>query len=179
MSTKIYNGWRFKGTMPELMEAIKPLRSECLNRAVDNLLRIFENREEDNLWGFQTKLMTSDSRKQINQFEEDVGIDATLVVYPIDIHFQLLQVFIGHRGNDPIFDKLAENDDRFEYYGYWNNTDPEEGISEEDWNQREKDWDEVLPSGIPSQDGATIMLTPETFGVFYQASEKLPKKVVV
>lgn len=36
-------------------------------------------------------------------------------------------------------DLLVENG-VFTEYGYWNNTDPEEGISEEDWETRAKAW---------------------------------------
>lgn len=40
-------------------------------------------------------------------------------------------------------------------YSYWNNTDPEEGVSEKDWNQR------ALPgNGIPCENGFNITLHP-------------------
>lgn len=40
------------------------------------------------------------------------------------------------------------------YYGYWNNTDPDEEASDEEWEQRKRDWDEALPGlGIPMENG--------------------------
>lgn len=46
-------------------------------------------------------------------------------------------------------------------YGYWNNTDPEEGISEEDWELREKDWNEALSgSGVPADTSMTFTILP-------------------
>lgn len=44
-------------------------------------------------------------------------------------------------------------------YGYWNNTDPDENCSEEEWNQRELDWREGLINcspPIPSHNGFTF-----------------------
>lgn len=37
----------------------------------------------------------------------------------------------------------------FQEYGYWNNTDQPDGITDEEWDLREKNWDKMLPSGVP------------------------------
>jgi hypothetical protein len=39
-------------------------------------------------------------------------------------------------------------------YGYWDNTDPDETATEEEWEQRKKDWSHVLldDSGVPSNE---------------------------
>lgn len=40
------------------------------------------------------------------------------------------------------------------YYGYWNNSMPDEDASNEEWEQRERDWEEALPGvGIPMENG--------------------------
>ncbi|MBS1722757.1 MAG: hypothetical protein JSS66_07125 [Armatimonadetes bacterium] len=36
-------------------------------------------------------------------------------------------------------------------YGYWNNTDQLEGVSEEEWDMRAKEWEAVMPSFRPTQ----------------------------
>jgi len=176
MSIKIYNGWRFKGTMPELMQAIQPLKAECFDNAVANLLRIFERQPEDSLWAYQTRLMKDGGKEQL---KIDIGTDATLVVYPLGVDVQLLQVFMGHRGNDPIFDKFAESDERFEFYGYWDNTDPDEETTEEEWSKRKEDWEKILLgeglSGIPKKEGLNAYLTPDTFSIFLNANDRLVK----
>lgn len=42
----------------------------------------------------------------------------------------------------------------FEYYGYWNNTDKPENISQKKWNERGIEWNDVLmPDYIPSKHG--------------------------
>ena len=33
-------------------------------------------------------------------------------------------------------------------HGYWDNTDPEEGVGEEDWERRKKDWERALGEGM-------------------------------
>lgn len=38
-----------------------------------------------------------------------------------------------------------------EDYAYWDNTDPDPTVSEDDWEEREEVWDRVLPLGIPAQ----------------------------
>lgn len=48
---------------------------------------------------------------------------------------------------------------RIKDYHYQNQTDIPEEITDEEWKQREKDWDEVMPSGVPAIDGISITLT--------------------
>jgi hypothetical protein len=46
------------------------------------------------------------------------------------------------------------------YYGYWNNTDKPDDLSDEDWDKRENDWDKALSKGhgIPNKCGMGIDL---------------------
>ena len=49
-----------------------------------------------------------------------------------------------------------------EDYHYQDQTDRPDGISKEDWKQREADWDKAMPSWIPANDGIVIeMLNSE------------------
>lgn len=43
-----------------------------------------------------------------------------------------------------------------EDYHYQNQTDKPDGVSESEWDERERYWDEVMPSGIPSTDGMVV-----------------------
>lgn len=45
-----------------------------------------------------------------------------------------------------------------EDYHYQNQTDRPENITEKDWKQREIDWDNVMPSWIPKNDGIVITI---------------------
>ena len=54
---------------------------------------------------------------------------------------------------------LLYKKDYLEYYGYWNNTDPPENVTEKAWAHREKIWNEALKKdGIPSQNGFSVDL---------------------
>lgn len=45
-------------------------------------------------------------------------------------------------------------------YGYWDNTDQEEGVSDEDWERRGEDWEEALGRNwVPSLNGFTAEIT--------------------
>ena len=56
---------------------------------------------------------------------------------------------------------ILESQDWAEPYGYWDNTDPEKGVSKKEWDRRERDWDAALPSpSIPAQCGFTVTLHP-------------------
>lgn len=45
-------------------------------------------------------------------------------------------------------------------YGYWNNTDQPDGITDGEWEKRKEDWDIALPgAGIPSREGSTVHMT--------------------
>lgn len=50
-------------------------------------------------------------------------------------------------------------------YGYWNNTDPLEGIDDEQWKQRGENWDEILKdfSYTPNMNGFIAELTRKMF----------------
>lgn len=64
--------------------------------------------------------------------------------------FQLSIVFIPHGSYmysivySENFTKLWENQEGVEYYPYWNNTDPPENLSWDEWKEREREWGEVL-----------------------------------
>lgn len=55
---------------------------------------------------------------------------------------------------------LWETYEEVSFYGYWNNVDPDENCTEEEWEQRRKDWNIALPGiGIPSENGMTIKIS--------------------
>lgn len=47
-------------------------------------------------------------------------------------------------GGEPTHNLKWEIPDWIEEYGYWNNTDPPDDITQEDWDQRYSDWDAVF-----------------------------------
>lgn len=80
--------------------------------------------------------------------------------YTLFIPFGGYQNFMFH------IKEIAIEEVGFREYGYWNNTDPLDDISEEEWNQREQDWDFL---GVPSEDGFYYQLgstSPSVLGVW-------------
>lgn len=74
----------------------------------------------------------------------------------IDTKFK---IYLFPRGDDTLFMvdceqeemiKILTDEDWVEDYHYQNASDRPDSISEKDWRQREEDWDEVMPSGIPA-----------------------------
>lgn len=50
----------------------------------------------------------------------------------------ILAIFIGDNKN---MQSIFANNKSVEYYGYWNNVDPPEDVTDDEWDQRKKDWD--------------------------------------
>src|ERR1019366_7183698 len=52
--------------------------------------------------------------------------------------------------------KIIDNDSKFSEYGYWDNTDQPDGVSNREWRQRYNDWKKALNDfGAPSDNGMT------------------------
>lgn len=59
------------------------------------------------------------------------------------------------------FRQLWASQPGVEEYGYWDNTDQPEGISNKAWKARGKEWQKAMPSYIPAQSGFTIEFIPK------------------
>lgn len=63
-------------------------------------------------------------------------------------------------------------------YGYWNNCDKPDGISDEEWEQRRHDWDIVLPGiGVPRENGPVRYLVDSKNIVKYIPFEEIKKDI--
>ena len=92
----------------------------------------------------------------------------------------LLFITFGNAFTDILF-KLIQNEDEFvaaykiEEYGYWNNADPPENISDIEWEKREKDWNKALPGlGISARCGlcsCNIFNDEDMFSIFKMAND--------
>ena len=60
-------------------------------------------------------------------------------------------------------------------YGYWDNTDPLEGINYGQWQQRGKDWDDMLKdfNSVPSMNGLVAELTREMYHYIPMQADKI------
>ena len=100
----------------------------------------------------------------------------SIVLFPKDENTLLFQTF-GKHINQFMNEIMEGKHEQFQAqydikdYHYQNQTDQPEDISDETWQERSDTWDKVMPSGIPSKDGITIILTEIDN---YYALEKAP-----
>lgn len=94
-----------------------------------------------------------------------LGLKNEIALFPLDKAHTLFMVF-GEQIRKIMGNILTGNEwkaFREEYgirdYHYQNQVEKPEYISDEEWEQRRKDWDMVLTSGIPSNDGLIVNLT--------------------
>lgn len=99
---------------------------------------------------------------------------------------RLLFITYGNIFTDYLYELIKTNDEFvskycIEEYGYWNNTDPPEGVTDEEWAQREQDWNQALPGpGIPSRCGlctAEILDPEQLFSIFRICADGRLKKI--
>lgn len=93
---------------------------------------------------------------------DDTYFKTTLVVLPLNKSKMLLMTYPNAFTNILLelisTDKAFANKYGLEEYHYQDQTDKPNSISSAQWAKRKKDWDEALPSGIPSKDGICINL---------------------
>lgn len=67
-------------------------------------------------------------------------------------------VFFTHFFDGHIWDEyVKKHKPAIEYFGYWDNTDPDEEVSEEEWEYRKEVWDNIFPGHkSPAETGFTI-----------------------
>lgn len=129
------------------------------DRAFLNLSSIPEN----GVWGKAVDCM-------IDQLSKETITNANSIIeYALDTLFEICVypltnttwLIVPFSRCEEAKDFFFENE-VFEYYGYWNNTDPDEDVTEEEWKQREEDWYTALPGiGIPAHEMFTITLCPD------------------
>lgn len=108
--------------------------------------------------------------QRTNHRDPQVDLDANVVYIPLED--KTLAMFYGEQ--DAI-KKLWEQEEQVAYYGYWNNTDPDEDCSDEEWEQRKNDWEVALPGyTLPLEAG----IIAEFVKGFPNKSELSPKRIV-
>ncbi|MFW6219340.1 MAG: hypothetical protein ACOC33_00600 [bacterium] len=171
MSTKIYNGYKLKNNMSfqkitifcqmigDLIneEREKLIVSLFTNIFIDDLICILSGGypQDKNLKFlisfeiYNEYKKRSDKIKQTKQRDPLYDFEFEIVFIPIKN--KILCLLYTEQSN---FIKIWENQSEIEEYGYWNNTDKPENLSEKDWDKRKIDWDEALPNySIPSNRG--------------------------
>ena len=195
MSTKIYNGYKLPNmSLVELhdfcMKFKKDIREEleklyvsklsllatniidnikCGFFTTDSIKEYFNNynsKDKDTIlpslaaeiymYECRKKIKISNERDPFNDFSFDVTFFPT-------INNILAIIFTEQK----TFKEIWESQLGVEYYGYWNNTDPIDGISYEDWEKRGDEWDKVLGDDfVPALNGLTFDPIADNYPAF-------------
>ena len=174
MSTKIYNGFKFKtNDIQELHNHMNDLRKEfrqiadgmLLDQMTEDCYSLFDRRTM-NPEIVQEPVMTFVINEMYKRQEEvrvkqvrDPSIDFSfeICVYPHNGEFY--GQFFTEQG---MLSKILKEKDFYEDFTYWNNVDEPEGMSAEEWQARSDTWDEILEpyDYVPSRAGFTYEIVP-------------------
>jgi len=179
MSTKIYNGYKINNInslleLKEFCQRITPIFEEAqkqllgkitadiavkiidklkFNLSVDYYItKEHKNKKFTNSVYREAKYLVEEKQRKIKQTgQRDPSYDIEINIIFIPIQNKMLSIFYAERQE---LTNIWKNFDEVEYYGYWDNTDRDEKCTEDEWDQRDKDWEEALPGvGIPSENG--------------------------
>lgn len=178
MSTKIYNGLKLnisninelkkelvefntKTLMPFYKKEYSKMIAALLTGKVDSA----RYKNKDNI-DFKISIEETyheiykdvrDRTKEVlktNRRDVEIDFDFNIVILPIEN--KTLAIVYSEQNS---FVELFKGLPFVEEYGYWDNSDKPDEISEEDWQTRNKDWNEVFKdSSIPSKCGFTFKL---------------------
>lgn len=170
MSTKIYYGFMIQTTkLEDILEIVRDYRKTHWEQDAKAVKKNFKQNILDAVANGNLKVKEGDTPKwtaeklwmDLRKEMKDKGTRNRLV----DTDFQIVifpdkERFLGiaYVDHDKWFQQFLKMPGVQEY-GYWNNTDPIEGVTDEEWDQRGKEWDRILceqGGGIPSMEGFTI-----------------------
>ena len=181
MSTKIYDGFRLKNMTlnklqdwsMEFREKIKVVNQELIakhqaficSRLIDFAF-IFDSKNFLDIWKEHNLTLShypfavaleimNQRRKKIDQTDRrDPEFDFSCEIVFIPVKSQVLGIPYTEQEEHI---KIIESMPGYEEYGYWNNTDRPDNLSEARWDKRRDDWDLALPGlGISNLSGFKI-----------------------
>ena len=185
MSTKIYNGKLIPTmTLRELNEFRKSLKLSLLPIAYDQWNKMaahitqsvlvyvqtgvnicqynvdmtkITDTDSDAVLYFAKNALTEMIKKTSDAIlacdcEMDADFDVSICIFPLEDK----TLCIPQANNNRLMETLLKNP-TFSDYSYWNNTDQPNDITNDEWNERKKNWKEALPGlGIPKEHGIVI-----------------------
>lgn len=156
MSTKIYDGMKTNvGTLPELFTCAQTLRRELYDayRQVFGAewARLVERGEETHGGGSVFGVLQK-AQQRAATFKDvhDFSVSGVFLHAPSH-NVTLFLLFAGQEE----YWRVVRESPFLESYGYWDNTDREDGVTEEEWAERKAVWSEALAGfyGSPAEQG--------------------------
>lgn len=169
MSTKIYYGyrlaegtniWTFTEKLRERgnelrdqldMEVVEKFTEGAVSKRLAEGKEVPETREARLLFGYHG---WSEVMRQLG--ESRLGDPHRLsVTFIRDTETgRILALLYAGSKMEEVFTSMPE----VEYFGYWNNTDPDENCTELEWEEREEVWERVLGDDAPVRRGISFDL---------------------
>jgi len=161
MSMKIYYGHKYNGTWEELLRDLKLIREEYRPKVRELYTKVINKlKDTDEVCDYNFVYCEKQNGMKFKDFtpfdwatflegkirgglKGPLNVGASIVIYPFDGGIYLLP-FIGNK-----YDALSEISDKFQEYGYWDNTDRPASISDEEWDERARVWTSVIHYGEP------------------------------
>lgn len=102
-----------------------------------------------------------------HEVDHDCYCEFNVVLFPYEEHTIGLPY-----GEESFFEDFLKQPE-VEDFSYWNNVDPLESVSEEEWAERAAAWEAVLPTGIPAKDGFSYQILSAESIIFPSINDKL------
>ena len=131
MSTKIYSGYKLNIPPAHLLQFCHYIRDKLQPIVRDDIAPLYLT---DELLDVIFKLFSLENSPTMLTKRVATQLEWCMWLYPRDN--DVLCIFSGPNKYEKVFKKL----DKVQFWGYWNNTDPDESCSDEEWLQREQDW---------------------------------------
>jgi hypothetical protein len=163
VSTKIYTAYRTRRRGVDLFALVADLRHRA-ERACTRSLRK-EHGECDGSMTMETSMaLAKQYREQASKAERNpFNFDAAIAIRAHESRYYLI----------PYADRLAYGIDVFaflakhpalEEYGYWNNTDRPDHVSDRAWSRRAKTWGAMLDGDHEHDKVILDIVSPDSFG---------------
>jgi len=156
MSTKIYNGYIIDGitNLSDLSRFIKKIHDLIIPKFDEinadefytSIIRTYDKLSCGQLLGDWTRAVYFVGSDIIYEMRKEFDREPYFNIAFIYLDDKLLALYYC---SFPEIKKLWESLDEVSPYWYWNNSDPDENCSEEEWAQRELDWDTALGYAAP------------------------------
>jgi len=153
MSTKLYDGLRIKNTKEEdviaKLDSLKPLFKEVLRNTIAKKISSEYFNMVDNVFNNDNPQLPCDYAQNILKKEmENIKNDKRSIMFQYDFVIYVKQyksdvyLYPFYRELNDL-NILMEKIPELEDFGYWDNTDKPEEISESHWKKREKIWNTI------------------------------------
>lgn len=186
MSTKTYDGIRFRvqgleqlhKEITEMRKELRPLVEQKVigfiaNDAIHRVDRYARGRrgEDESCALSEATPSLLDRQSEVERSKRrdpQVNFTFSLSILPIDGGILGIP-FVEQRN----FLQILLEKDWVEPFGYWDNTDPDPSLSEEEWDERRRLWDKALSAhnGIPALNGFSADLVLMSQGGLPSAEE--------